>query len=80
MSRNDVSLIAIVPDSECKTPTLTLPLLRSTSLARNAAVQAREIVIAAIQVDIENFALPGRRAAKAILVLPGYFIFFFLVL
>jgi hypothetical protein len=78
MSRNDVSLIAIVPDNECRTPTLTLPLLRSTSLPRNVAVQARDIVIAATQADIQSLLLPGRRAA--ILVFLGYVIFFFLVL
>jgi hypothetical protein len=76
MSRNDVSLIAIVPDNECNTPTLTLPLLRSTSLPRNSAVQARDIVIAATQADIQNISLPGRKPARAILVLLGYFIFF----
>src|SRR6202008_149489 len=63
-SRNEVSLIAMVPDNECRTPTLTLPLLRSTSLARRVGVQVRDMVIA------------GRRAASAVLVLPGNFIFF----
>jgi hypothetical protein len=77
MSRNDVSLIAIVPDNECNTPTLTLPLLRSTSFARKGAVEARDMVIAATQADIESILLPGKRAARAILILRGYFIFFF---
>src|SRR6516164_4132142 len=77
MSRNDVSLIAIVPDNECRTPTLTLPLLRSTSFALKGAVQARDTIIAATLTDIESILLPGSRAARAILVLLGYFIFFF---
>src|SRR5580700_545658 len=77
VSRNDVSLIAIVPDNECKMPTFTLPLLRSTSLARTgAAIQATVRVSAATQADTRNNLRPGRRAASAILVLSGHFIFF----
>src|ERR1700678_179078 len=79
LSPSDVSLIAIVPDSECKTPTLTLPLLRSTSLAFEGAVQARDTV-AATQADRENILLLRRSAPSVILVLSGHFIFFSLVL
>src|SRR6202022_4748306 len=47
VSRSEVSLIAMVPESECKTPILTFPLLTSTSFALTVAVQARDKLSAA---------------------------------